>query len=84
MDPSNVRASSIQGEDSSGLAPDYKDLPAPLRHTVPDGSYSSSMFGGRIVRGWRDQGAPVASGCCRAWAPGAPGVGRAALTLAQT
>ena len=28
-------ASRIPGEDSSGLAPDYKGLPAPLRHTVP-------------------------------------------------
>ena len=36
MDPSNVRASRILGEDSSGLAPDYKGLPAPICHTVPD------------------------------------------------
>ena len=31
----------ILGEDSSGLDPVYKDLPAQLCHTVPDGSYNN-------------------------------------------
>ena len=33
---SNDRAGGVLGEDSSGLAPDYKGLPAPICHTVPD------------------------------------------------
>ena len=31
---SNVTAGGVLGEDSSGLAPDYKGLPAPICHTV--------------------------------------------------